>query len=67
MNDDQRVRNNADDEAESGFRFPARSVFAKKKVQSPALFDFRGSDDIILVPAGTPPVVQVIKMEQSAD
>ena len=67
MNDDKRVRNNADDDGESGFRFPARSMLAKKKVQSPSLFDFRGSDDIILVPAGTSPGIEVTKIEQRAD
>jgi WD40 repeat protein len=67
MNNDKRVRNNADEEGESGFRFPSRSLFAKKKVQSPSLFDFRGSDEIILVPASTPLGVQVIKVEQSAE
>jgi hypothetical protein len=68
MNDDKRVRNNADQEdRESGFRFPARSLFAKKKVQSPSLFDFRGSDDIILIPPGSLPGFQVIQLEQKAD
>ncbi len=67
MNDDKRVRNNADEEGESGFRFPSRAVFAKKKVQSPALFDFRGSNDIVLVPAGTPTGIQVIKVDQMSD
>lgn len=65
MNDDKRVRSNADEEGETGFRFPARSLFAKKKVQSPSLFDFRGSDDIILAPADAPLSIQVIKMNES--
>jgi Caspase domain len=67
MNDDKRVRNNADEDGESGFRFPARNLFAKKKVQSPSLFDFRGSDDIVLVPAGTPTGLQIFKVEQKSD
>lgn len=68
LNDDGRVRNNADeDDGESGFRFPARNLFAKKKVQSPSLFDFRGSDEIIVVPPGTSPGIQVVKVDQKTE
>ena len=68
MNEDKRVRNNSDQEqGESGFRFPARAAFAKKKVQSPSLFDFRGSDEIILIAADMPSGAQTIQAQSRAD